>query len=259
MHVRRELLPWISDFLSNRQQCVSLGKTTSQWSAITCGVPQRTEVGPVVFLVMVNDVASVAHFKWKYVDNINAGESRPNNSIVPSSSLSGVMNNISSQASCYHMTLNVSKCGLMQLGFGRDPPFPPQITTSDQTVPLITSMILLGVTISPSLNWDAHVKKKVCKADTRRYFLVVLRRAGTSLEQLVKFYTTFIRPESAYAAPVWYPGLTQQLSNIVERVQSSSLHRVYPDLSYSRALEETGLPTLHARREQLCLGFAQSL
>ena len=122
----------------------------------------------------------------------------PNASIAPRSSLPGIMNNISSQVSCDHMTLNVSKCGLIQLGFGRDSPSPPQITTNDQTVPLITSMTLLGATIiySPTLNWHAHFKKKkekkISKATTKRYFLVVLRRAGTSLELLVKFYTTFI-------------------------------------------------------------------
>ena len=59
---------------------------------------------------------------------------------------------------------------------------------------------------------------------------------------------------------MWHPGLTQQLLDIIERVQSSSLHIVYSDLSHiSTALEESGLPTLHARQEQLCLGFAQSL
>ena len=120
-------------------------------------------------------------------------------------------------------------------------------------------MTLLGVTISQYLNWDAHDKKLVFKANTKRHFLVVLRRAGTSLEQLVKFYTTFIRPALGYAAPVWHPGLTQQLSDIIERVQSSSFLIVYLDLSYGRALEETGLPTLHGRRQQLYLGFAPSL
>ena len=159
MHVRPKLLPWISDFLSNRQQCVRLGKTTSQWSAITCGVLEGTKLGPVLFLAMFNDVASSAPFKWKYVDDITVGECRPSNSIAPSSSLPGVLNNISKQASCDHMTLNVSKCGLMQLSFGRNLPPPPQIITNNQTVPLITSITLLGVPISPSLNWDTHVKK----------------------------------------------------------------------------------------------------
>ena len=67
------------------------------------------------------------------------------------------------------------------------------------------------------------------------------------------------RPGLEYAAPVWHPGLAQQLADIIERVQNSSLQIVYPDLSYGRALEETGLLTLHARRDQLCLGFAESL
>ena len=104
-------------------------------------------MGPVVFLAMVNDVASAAPSRWKYVNGITVGESRLSNSTAPSSSLPGFMNNISNQGSCDHMTLNVSKCGLMQLSFGGDPPSPLQITANDQTVPLITSMTLLGLTI----------------------------------------------------------------------------------------------------------------
>jgi len=57
MGVRRELLPWIGSFLSNRQQCVRANGAMSDWMTITCGVPQGTKVGPVVFLAMVNDVA----------------------------------------------------------------------------------------------------------------------------------------------------------------------------------------------------------
>jgi len=191
---------------------------------------------------MVNDVASAVPSKSKYVDDITVGESRPNNWTAPNSSLPGVMNNISIQASCDHMTLNVSKCGLMQLGFGRDPPPLPQITVHEQNVPITTSMTLLGVTISPSLNWDTHIKNIVSTANTKRYFLVVLRRAGTSSEQLIKFYTTFIRPGLEYAAPVWHPGLTQRLSDSIERVQSSSLHTVYPDLTMAERFRKPVSP-----------------
>ena len=57
MDVGQELLPWIADFLSNCEQCVKLGPSTSDWLATTCGVPQGTKVGPVVSLAMVNEVA----------------------------------------------------------------------------------------------------------------------------------------------------------------------------------------------------------
>ena len=78
-------------------------------------------------------------------------------------------------------------------------------------------------------------------------------------EQLVKFYITFICPGPEYAIPVWHPGITQTLSSNIERVQRSSLRIIHPELSYERALAESDLPTLHARREHLCLSFARSL
>ena len=53
MTVRRELLPWIADFLSNRQQCLRLLSHITGRTSTTCGVPQGTKVGSIVFLAMV--------------------------------------------------------------------------------------------------------------------------------------------------------------------------------------------------------------
>ena len=113
-------------------------------------------------------------------------------------------------------------------------------------------MTLLGLTLHHALKWDTHIEGIVTKANAKNYFLVTLKRAGTTREQLVKFYITFIRPGLEYATPVWHPGITKTLSNNIERVQRTST-RIHPELSYERALAETDLPTLHARLEHLCL------
>ena len=55
--VRPYVPQWVADFLSGRELRVRLSSLTSTWSGITCRVPQRTRVGPVVFLAMVNPVA----------------------------------------------------------------------------------------------------------------------------------------------------------------------------------------------------------
>ena len=99
----------------------------------------------------------------------------------------------------------------------------------------------------------------ITKAITKKYFLVTLKRAGTTTKHLIKFYVTFIRPDLEYTAPVWHPGITQALPDNTERVQRALLHIIFPELSYEHALSKTGLPTLHARRQQLCLRFARSL
>ena len=99
LHVRPELRRWLSDVLSNRQQCVRLGQTTADWTGNTCGVPQGTNVGRVVFLAMVNYVSHGFPFRWKYVDDITIGKSHTNKVPVAPSTLSQAMNGICTQAS----------------------------------------------------------------------------------------------------------------------------------------------------------------
>ena len=70
---------------------------------------------------MVNDVAHDSPFRWKYVDDITIGESRPNRAPVLISILPQAMNGICTEASDDHMTLSINKCALLQVSFGRDP------------------------------------------------------------------------------------------------------------------------------------------
>jgi len=165
MHVRPALLPWTADFLTDREQCVRLLSHTSDWSRTTCGVPQGTKVGPVVFLAMVNDVASDAPHRWKYVDDITVGESS-NPSAPPGMETQRAMDSISECAQNNHMSLNVAKCGVMQCTFSKVPPPRLHITAHDQTVPNLPSMTLLGVTLLPSLKWDQHIETVISRANS---------------------------------------------------------------------------------------------
>ena len=76
MNVRKEILPWIDSFLSSQKQSVRVNGATSDWYDVTCGVPQGTKVGPVVFLAMVNNVAELQLDRWKFVDDITVASRR---------------------------------------------------------------------------------------------------------------------------------------------------------------------------------------
>ena len=55
------VLEWIRSFLENRRQRVILGNTVSSWRTVTSGVPQGSILGPVLFLIYVNDLPDIVH------------------------------------------------------------------------------------------------------------------------------------------------------------------------------------------------------
>ena len=70
-------MPWICDFLHNRQQCVRFNKAISDNISLNAGVPQGTKLGPIGFQILINDAAEDADVEyWKYVDDLTFAESK---------------------------------------------------------------------------------------------------------------------------------------------------------------------------------------
>jgi hypothetical protein len=107
--VRRSLIPWIIDFLTNRRQRVKIGRSLSNWLLVTAGVPQGTKLGPILFLVMINDlkISSPDTKMWKFVDDSTVSEHLTGNI---SSVTQLTLNLIESWCSNNWMVLNPIKC-----------------------------------------------------------------------------------------------------------------------------------------------------
>ena len=68
-----------------------------------------------------------------------------------------------------------------------------------------------------------------------------------------------IRPVLEYACATWHPGLSQFLTDDIERVQIRAMRIIFPGLSYGDALVCSQLPTLKDRRNDICLRFFKSM
>ena len=68
--IRGNIYKWIEDFLSNRQQRVIINGKASKWQQVTSGVPQGSVLGPVLFLIYINDLPDTLNCQTKlFVDD----------------------------------------------------------------------------------------------------------------------------------------------------------------------------------------------
>ena len=104
-----------------------------------------------------------------------------------------------------------------------------------------------------------QVDSMVSRASQRLFMLRSLKSFNLPIQDLVTVYSSFVRPLLEYACPVWHGSLTQAQQKRIEAIQKRSLRIIlsYQFLSYAQALALTGLPSLHERRQHLCLMFAR--
>ena len=109
------------------------------------------------------------------------------------------------------------------------------------------SVSLLGLQITDTLSWGAHVDYMVRKAQKRLYCLNMLRRSKVTPMDIIHIYCSKIRPVLEYASAVWHAGLTKEQSDSTEHIQERALR-----IDYQDALKYADLPSLSERRVAQC-------
>ena len=249
MEVRRSILPWICSFLSDRKQRVKLGESVSEWATVNAGVPQGTKLGPILFLVMVNDLIPPTCNHWKYVDDVTISEVISRHA---SSSMQSDLDYISSWASANYMMLNPKKCKELRICFFRETPTVFPLIIDGKPVDIVDSHKVLGIEINSSLKWSEQVDKITKKAAKRLYIIRVLRRSGLSSDELISIYTALIRSILEYCCAVWHNSLPSYLSEKIERLQKRALRIIFPHFTYREALSAINYPKLDDNRQRLC-------
>ena len=250
--VRRSLIAWIISFLSNRRQRVKLAESTSHWLPVKAGVPQGTKLGPILFLIMINNlsISSPDTKTWKYVDDVSLSEglSRDNDSTIQSS-----LDTISSWSSLNWMKLNAKKCKELRVCFLKEKPQLQPLHIDGQELELASCYKVLGLTIQNNLKWNEHINVTVSKASKRLHILRVLCHGGLPAEDLLTIYFSIIRSVLEYCCAVWHHALPSYLSEDIERVQKRAFRIILPGFHYEDDLVKLNCTTLFERREQLCL------
>ena len=240
------LLLWITAFLSGRTQCVTVEWCFSSWINVLSGVPQGSVLGPILFLLFVDDIGCICSGLTKH--SLFADDLKLYTSVQCSGDVVNLQNSlvfIKSWCIMWQLTVNVSKCHVLHLGYNN----PGHIYCYDQNeIPAATSVCDLGVDIDSSLKYDRHISRIVSKSYSR---IGILFRgfATRNVEILKKAFTVYIRPVLEYASNIWSPCYAKYI-NSIENVQRHFTKRIssISHLPYQERLAILELEPLELRR-----------
>ena len=246
--IRGKLHTWLRCFLTERKQRVVVNGTSSDWSAVSSGVPQGTVLGPVLFLLYINDLPnSISSTVKLFADD--SVVYRQIQRVEDHSILQQDLFNLEQWASLWQMNFAPSKCYTLSATLKKEP--------SLFTYSLCKSILegvkfqkYLEVYITSSLSWAKQceaVKKKANRV------LGVLQRSLSSCSESVKerAYVGLVRPIAEYASAAWSPH-TKKDTNNNESIQRRAARFVRGDYSRTSSVlsitRELGWASLQSRR-----------
>ena len=242
--IRGTVLKWIKHWLEDRRQKVCIDGMMSKWNLVTSGVPQGSVLGPILFLIYINDLDNnLASKIKKFADDTKLCKSI--SSIEDVESLKQDLDILTKWSEDWQIEFNTDKCKIMQLGREN---FNKQYTLCNSTLKMSDKETDLGIIVSDNLKFSAQTNESVRKAN---FALGQIKRTikHKTKDVIVRLYKALVRPKLEYCVQAWSPYLKKDKDKL-EKVQHRATKMIYElkNKSYEDRLAETRLTTLEERR-----------
>jgi hypothetical protein len=243
------LLEWLKDYLSERQQRVIVNGHHSEWGKINVGVPQGSVLGPLLFLIFINDITYVIkNCKIRLFADDTCLFIEVEDPNVTAIELNEDLEKLNQWSKKWHVDFSPPKTEEVIISKKRNPNLHPPATLDGTPIKRFDSHKHLGVTIASDLSWQEHISDIVDKANRR---LGILKSLKYKLDRLSleRIYLGFIRPLLEYGDIIWDgPG---DVLNPLETVQLNAARIVIgatARCSTQGLYDETKWDTLANRR-----------
>lgn len=248
------LLEWFRNFLTNRRQRVVVRGTYSGWSNVKSGVPQGTILGPILFLIYINDLPNGVSSSVKLFADDTKIYRELSDVEGDALSLQSDLNRMSCWAKTWQMSFNPEKCEVMRITHQRDLSV-PIYHLFGKPLKVVNKFKDLGIIMSNNLKWSEHVNTIVNKAN--RILGLIKRTVGPSNTVVFTLlYKALVRPILEYASPVWSPYLVKDikaLEGIQRRASRMALKQKRGDMPYDQRCKLLKWNSLEKRRVYLSL------
>ena len=218
---------WFTSYLDNRKQFCTVDGTSSDVKGIHCGVPQGSCLGPLLFLIYINDLPFAlqkSHVSM-YADDTNIS--------LSSKSIADLQNDLNLDLlklqdwlHANKLSLNVVKTQSLIIGSGpnirkidRQSDAQPSFSIGDQEIEMIANTKYLGVLqVDSQLNWDKHFDTIKTKAN-RALGLIKYSKNYLASDVLNKMYRGLVEPQLIYCCSVW-GCCSESKINVLQNIQN---------------------------------------
>ena len=246
--IQGNIYNWISSWLTKRQQRVVIKDHNSSYIHVNSGVPQGTVLGPLMFLLYINDITTNISSNIRlFADDCvlyRVIHSEQDHHILQQD-----LNLIIQWTVLWQMCLNTDKCAILTCSRSTSPP-EFQYYINGNTLNRTNQHTYLGVLFHSFMSFSPHINNIASDAVKSLNFV---RRNLSKCDESIKSaaYLGLIRPKLEYASAVWDPHLSKDI-NTIERVQRIAARWVKSNYNWensvSNMLSELHWPTLHNRR-----------
>ena len=195
---------WFNSYLSNRKQYVKYREARSELMNVTCGVPQGSVLGPLLFIIYTNDLA-------KCINHSNAILFADDTTVYVISAdkirLYSYMNEdlhtLNDWFKANKLSLNINKTVCMffsnNIKSNKDT---CKVKIGDSEIKEVDHFKFLGLIIDSNLKWQNHIEHCKAKISSSLYIMNQVKNV-LPIKQLLILYTTLIQPYLDYGIVLW--------------------------------------------------------
>ena len=244
-----KLFNWLREYLHNRSQRVVLNGCTSEWVPVTSGVPQGSILGPLLFLLFINDMPDSAKNSILAMFADDAKCFRRIVNIDDCIALQKDLDELYRWSNYWKLNFNSSKCKIISFTRNHNP-IKFDYAINGEPLENVSSFCDLGVTVYCFLTHNVHIHNIInkCNKVNGKIRRAVGYKAPASVT--LNMYKALIRPIAEYSSSLWSPFYKSHIES-VERIQRNftryGMH--YPLLNYKERCEIMNLLPLSFRRE----------
>ena len=204
--VHRKTIELIADYLTARTQFVKINNETSSPKKVTSGVPQGSILGPLLFIIFINDLPNCTNYSlcYGYCDDLKLLSTTPEG-------MQEDVKNLENWCSENSMILNNKKCKLLNVKGSC------QIQLLNSQLQDIFVRRDLGIQMTANLSWSSNCESRVQSAIKAFYLIKRNVSSKASTKSKLDLYIGYIVPIATYASQVWYANKSELKQ--LERIQ----------------------------------------